>query len=115
MEARAERASFVAVANGHFAESAKNYRGPVHVTLDFVIQRPKKHYRKVNTHLLSSRALPASSINGDLDNYVKFVLDALNRLAWYDDRQITVLHASKRWTNLHEAERTDMRITYTAN
>ena len=30
----------------------------------------------------------------DLDNYVKIALDALNGLAWADDKQVEVLHAT---------------------
>jgi len=30
----------------------------------------------------------------DLDNYVKVVLDALNGLAWADDKQVEVIHAT---------------------
>lgn len=32
---------------------------------------------------------------GDVDNYVKAVLDALNGVAWDDDRQVVSLTASK--------------------
>ena len=35
--------------------------------------------------------------HGDLDNYAKTVQDALNGLAYADDRQITALHARKVW------------------
>ena len=31
---------------------------------------------------------------GDLDNYVKVVLDALNGLAWEDDKQVGVIYAA---------------------
>ena len=34
----------------------------------------------------------------DLDNMVKFVLDALNGVAYLDDAQISVLSASKRYS-----------------
>lgn len=30
---------------------------------------------------------------GDCDNYVKVALDALNKLAWLDDKQVVELHA----------------------
>ena len=30
----------------------------------------------------------------DLDNYVKIVGDALNTLAWLDDKQVTMIHAT---------------------
>lgn len=31
---------------------------------------------------------------GDLDNYVKSALDALNGLAWRDDREVVAIHAT---------------------
>lgn len=34
-------------------------------------------------------------MRGDLDNYVKAILDALNGAAWVDDRQIVALTARK--------------------
>ena len=32
---------------------------------------------------------------GDIDNYVKLILDALNGVAWKDDRQIVTIYARK--------------------
>jgi Holliday junction resolvase RusA-like endonuclease len=32
---------------------------------------------------------------GDIDNYAKLVLDALNKLAWVDDRHVNELHLYK--------------------
>jgi Holliday junction resolvase RusA-like endonuclease len=36
-----------------------------------------------------------SSMRGDLDNYSKLTLDALNKVAWVDDKQVFELHAHK--------------------
>lgn len=35
------------------------------------------------------------SLRGDLDNYVKSILDALNGVAWEDDKQIISLKVNK--------------------
>lgn len=41
--------------------------------------------------------------NGDLDNYVKAVSDALNGIAWTDDRLIASLSAVKQWSPTQDA------------
>ena len=35
----------------------------------------------------------------DIDNIAKIVLDALNGVAWVDDKQVTTLHVLKQWGN----------------
>jgi Holliday junction resolvase RusA-like endonuclease len=37
-----------------------------------------------------------SKLRGDLDNYVKLLMDGLNGVAWLDDKQVTVIKAVKR-------------------
>lgn len=44
---------------------------------------------------ISNSVGETSKLRGDLDNYVKTVLDALNGVAWEDDRQVHVIHAEK--------------------
>lgn len=36
-----------------------------------------------------------SKLRGDLDNYTKLIADALNGVAWIDDRQVVKLTAVK--------------------
>lgn len=55
--------------------------GPVHITINFRMLKPKK----------ASNPYPS----GDLDNYVKAFLDAANEILFVDDKQITLLTASK--------------------
>jgi Holliday junction resolvase RusA-like endonuclease len=40
--------------------------------------------------------IESKKLRGDLDNYAKTVLDALNKVAWVDDRQIVHLEVVKR-------------------
>ena len=37
-----------------------------------------------------------ASLKGDVDNYVKAILDALNGVAWADDKQIVELKVTKK-------------------
>ena len=38
----------------------------------------------------------ASPLRGDLDNYVKLLMDGLNGVAWADDRQVVEITAAKK-------------------
>lgn len=37
----------------------------------------------------------ATKLRGDLDNYIKLTLDALNGVAWHDDKQVVRINAVK--------------------
>ena len=39
--------------------------------------------------------MPKSKLRGDIDNYGKLILDALNGVAWVDDKQIETLWIHK--------------------
>ena len=60
--------------------------GPVGMSVDIQFQRPKT-VAKGFWH----------TGPGDIDNIVKAIKDALNRVAWKDDRQVAYLHAEKHW------------------
>ena len=36
-----------------------------------------------------------SKLRGDLDNYIKLLMDGLNGVAWADDKQVTLIVGSK--------------------
>lgn len=81
----AVRARIANADDGHNAP----FGGPLRVTLDFTLPRPK-----------SMRLLTAAkwaSVKPDLDNLVKACLDALNGIAWLDDAQVCVLNCGKRF------------------
>lgn len=63
--------------------------GPVSVTLDFYIQKPKSVPKK--------RVLPI--VKPDLDNLIKLVLDGCNRIVFRDDSLICKLIARKHYVD----------------
>ena len=111
------QSEFLQVSAGHLP--TEPIIGPIHATILFYFQRPKNHYsiRKNSTTLktgvevfynhrsgegLITFSLVYRSFFGsylDLDNLVKFVLDALNKRAYLDDSQITILTSAKVFTD----------------
>lgn len=62
------------------------------IAIEFRLQRPKSCTRRLYP-----------SVRPDLDNYVKLVLDACNKILWVDDAQICRLLAIKRYRTKDES------------
>jgi len=78
----------------------KPFEGPLRAHLVFYFQRPKSHYRTGKySHLLKPGAPTYHCGRKDLDNLVKFVLDALNAKVYVDDSQIVEIRSAKLYTN----------------
>lgn len=58
--------------------------GPVAVTITLA-------HDKVAVNVEPAEQPPRKHLRGDIDNYAKLILDALNGVAWRDDRQIVRL------------------------
>ena len=69
---------------------ASVFTGPVRVSISFVFTRPQTTYRK-----REPRGREPKVTKPDADNLAKAVLDALNGVAWLDDRQVYELHLIK--------------------
>ena len=100
-----EKADFVRMVMGQISLDERIEKGkPVYMEFSFYLPRPKHHYRTGKfSHLLKASAptLPCTSSTADLDNYVKFVKDCLNGLAYHDDCQVvTYGGVDKRYCNL---------------
>lgn len=67
----------------------KVFDGPLRVTLEFRFPRGASTPKKFADQLLWKLG------KKDIDNLSKAVMDALNAIAYHDDRQIVDLHASK--------------------
>lgn len=65
------------------------------VELHFVFPRPKAHYTKKGA--FSKRAPKHHVQTPDTDNLAKYVLDALSKTYYNDDRQVISLNILKSW------------------
>jgi Holliday junction resolvase RusA-like endonuclease len=70
---------------------------PIKMTVEFHIEAPKylRQRKKVWDDLIDNRLWHTK--RSDLDNLVKSVKDALNKVAYFDDAQVCELHAKKIW------------------
>jgi len=85
----AEKKRFAALA---IAGGLTTWHGPLHVQLEFGMVRPKTHFRN---GIRREDAPSSPTGRPDLDNLIKFVLDALNGLAWPDDSAVVSISATK--------------------
>ncbi len=73
---------------------------PIKCTLHFFCKRPKNHYKTgKNAHILKDTAPKYNTNNKDLDNMVKFVLDALNDKLYTDDCLVVEINCIKTYSN----------------
>jgi Holliday junction resolvase RusA-like endonuclease len=88
-----DKDEFVKVLGGFFEDKMTK---PITCVLDFYCKRPKNHYRSGKySDLLKDNAPKYNTNNKDLDNMVKFVLDALNDKLYVDDSQIIEIKCRK--------------------
>ncbi|KAF6618291.1 RusA family crossover junction endodeoxyribonuclease [Paenibacillus sp. EKM102P] len=76
--------------------------GPVAVEVGFRYPFPKSWTKKRLKEALESQELP--TIKPDIDNCVKGIFDALNKIAWNDDSQVVALVTRKYYSDHPEIE-----------
>jgi Holliday junction resolvase RusA-like endonuclease len=70
----------------------------LHVTITYPIRRPTDHYKSSNrSKPVKTSKLIARVTGGDLDNLVKYTLDCLNSMVYFDDKMVTRLSTKKVW------------------
>lgn len=74
---------------------AYDFPGPVEVSIAAVIPIAKGDSRRTRNDKLTGRMQPTRK--PDVDNIAKAVMDALNGLAWQDDKQVVRLSVCKRY------------------
>lgn len=73
---------------------------PLHLKLTFSFPRPKSHYGTgKNSNVLKANAPIYHTARPDIDNLIKFVLDALNTIYWRDDSCVSVNESMKVYTD----------------
>lgn len=79
--------------NVYFTEAIK-------ATIVIYIEIPKRCTKKRLCDIMEKRELPCKT--PDIDNILKCVFDALNKVAYDDDKQIIEVHALKQYTSSKE-------------
>lgn len=69
---------------------------PIKVSIDIFLEVPKSEKKSNQEMMLKGEILPTKK--PDLDNVAKSILDALNDLAYDDDKQIVELNVTKRYS-----------------
>lgn len=83
----------------YYSESTNDYYdGAISVKLVFNMPIPSSASKKQKA-LMESGVVKCTKHNGDIDNLVKAVLDALNEVAFKDDCLITKISAEKKYTS----------------
>lgn len=78
-------------------------QGPIACTLAFNFERPKSHTKK-------QRECDYHTSRGDIDNLQKLVFDALNGLAYDDDKQIANVFCIKKWVEFPHIHGIDISL-----
>jgi Holliday junction resolvase RusA-like endonuclease len=88
-----------------FVKSIENFPSekmtkPIQCILQFHCKRPRTHFRSGKyAHVMKNTAPKYNVNNKDLDNMVKFVLDALNDKLYTDDSLIFQIECKKLYVN----------------
>lgn len=64
----------------------------IKVSICFKFKVPKSYTKSQTREALEGKIRPTKA---DIDNYIKSILDGLNKVAWSDDRYITEIQATK--------------------
>lgn len=96
-----EKDEFVKVIGNQLPEEKMS--NPIKCQLRFYCKRPKNHYKTgKKSNELKDSAPKYNTNSKDLDNMVKFVLDALNDKLYVDDCQIIEITCSKLYSETSE-------------
>lgn len=95
-------------------ESIKNFQlidGDIHLTAEFGLTPPKKYTDSKTKYKLMEDGVINPAVRPDIDNWVKPIMDVLNKLVYSDDGQITKLVVVKTYSTL-EHPYINLKINY---
>jgi Holliday junction resolvase RusA-like endonuclease len=75
------------IAQQYIAQGGTKFEGPIYLEVDF--------HGQSSVITVAESYLPLSKLRGDVDNYLKLVMDGLNGVAWDDDKQVVIIYAAK--------------------
>ena len=76
------------------------YTDALKIRFVFKIKRPKSHWNKYS---LKKTAPVYHTKRPDIDNYVKFYMDCMNKVVYLDDSQVIEIYAKKEYNDLSES------------
>ena len=77
--------------------------GPIRLFATFVLPRPKSAPKKQRERIAHTK-------RGDVDNFLKAVMDALNKLLWNDDAQIYLAQCRKYVADVDELPHVEIKV-----
>ena len=78
----------------------KPFTSALRIKFRFYIKRPKAHFRTGKYANELKKTAPVYHIKRpDVDNYVKFYMDCMNKLVYLDDSQVIELRATKEYSD----------------
>ena len=87
-------------------QDGRRLEGAIRVSITIYYKIPNSYSKKRVQAIREGREYPCKK--PDIDNCAKVILDALNKIAYEDDKQVTELTVLKRWTE--ENERVELEI-----
>ena len=107
------RQKIVDALNGRAVPCFPDDGSKLQIALIFRIRRHNYHYiNSKRSNAVKPTLLNSRITRGDIDNMVKFIMDAANEVIYGDDRQVTSLVANKIW---HEDATSKGSITVAVN
>lgn len=71
--------------------------GPVSVVVSVGVEPPRSWSKRKRADALAGRVLPIA--RGDIDNYLKSIMDACQGIVYRDDKQVVDVRAIKRYND----------------